>query len=38
MYTIDMGSGGMMDVQAILRLCLSNVNSCDVGITDRKEL
>jgi hypothetical protein len=45
---LEMGSGGMMyirslmktgtGVQAILRFCLSNLNGCNVGITDGRDL
>jgi hypothetical protein len=44
MYTVEMASCGMIhlasimkigiEVEAILRFCLSNLNSCNVGITD----
>jgi hypothetical protein len=45
---LEMGSGGMIyipslmktgtGVQAILRFCLSNLNGCNVGITDGRDL
>jgi hypothetical protein len=45
---LEMGVGGMMyirsliktatGVQAILKFCLRNVNDCNVGITDGKDL
>jgi hypothetical protein len=48
MKSIEMGSGGMVytyiqgfmntgaSVQAILRVCLGNLKSCNVGITERE--
>jgi hypothetical protein len=48
MYAVEMGSSGMIyirsfimigtGIQAILRFCLSNVNVCNVGITDQWDL
>jgi hypothetical protein len=48
MYAIEMAVCGMINipsfrklgtgVQAILRLCLSNLNGCDVGINDGRDL
>jgi hypothetical protein len=47
-YTIEMASDGMIyipslmkigiDVEVILRFCLRNMRSCNVGITDGREL
>jgi hypothetical protein len=40
-YAVEMASCGMrsgMGVQAILRSCLSNLNGCNVGITDGRDL
>jgi hypothetical protein len=37
----EMGSDGMIylpSVQAILTFCLSNLNGCNVGITDGRDL
>jgi hypothetical protein len=48
MYTVKMDLCGMIylpsfkkigeGVQAILRLCISNLNACNVGITDGRDL
>jgi hypothetical protein len=49
-YATEMASGGMIytcipsfiktgkGVQTILRFCLRNLNDCNVGITDGKDL
>jgi hypothetical protein len=44
MYAIEMGSGGMIylpsfmktgtEVQAILRICLTNLKGCNLGVSD----
>jgi hypothetical protein len=48
MYAVEMASCGTiyipsfmktgMSIQAILRFCLSNLNGCNVGITDGIDL
>jgi hypothetical protein len=48
-FGFEMDSGGMIYIlpkfnedwyrlQGILRFCLSNLNGCDVGITDERDL
>jgi hypothetical protein len=47
-YTVEMASCGVIylpsfmkigtGIQAILRFCLSNLNACNVGITNRRNL